>query len=73
MIVVEMTPVHAHSDNSHTTVARDFFNIGYYTHVSDDISIFDQIWDATTFGTWLLVQQHVIGNPNSEDKKLGVG
>ena len=30
-IVVEMTPVHAHSDNSHTTVARDFFNIGYWS------------------------------------------
>ena len=37
-IIVELTPVHAHSDNSHTTVARDFSNIGYYTHVTKHIS-----------------------------------
>ena len=37
-VVVEMTPVHAHSDHSHTTVARDFFNIGYYTHVTERVS-----------------------------------
>ena len=37
-VVVEMTPVHAHPDNSHTTVARDFFNIGYYTHVTERVS-----------------------------------
>ena len=37
-VAVEMTPVHAHSDHSHTTVARDFFNIGYYTHVTERVS-----------------------------------
>jgi hypothetical protein len=37
-IVVEMAPVHAHSDNSHTIVAKDSFNIGYYTHVTERVS-----------------------------------
>ena len=37
-IVVEMAPVHAHFDNSHTTVAKDFFNIRYYTHVTERVS-----------------------------------
>ena len=37
-IVVEMAPLHAHSDNSHTTVAKDFFNIRYYTHVTECVS-----------------------------------
>ena len=37
-IVVETTPVYAHYDNSHTTVAPDSFNIGYYTHVTKHTS-----------------------------------
>ena len=52
-IVVEMTPVHAHSDNSHTTVARDFFNIGYYTHVTERISS-AFCGDMTDQSRWIL-------------------
>ena len=36
-IVVEMAPVHAHSDKSHSNIAKDFCNIGYYTHVTDRV------------------------------------
>ena len=53
-IVVEMTPVHAHSDNSHTTaVAKDFFETGYYTHVTDRVSsAFCE--DMTDQSRWIL-------------------
>ena len=33
-----MTPVHAHSDKSHLSVAKDFCDIGYYTHATERIS-----------------------------------
>ena len=52
-IVVEMTPVHAHSSNSHTTVTRDFFNIGYYTHVTDRTSS-AFYGDMTDQSRWIL-------------------
>ena len=52
-IAVEMAPVHAHSDNSHTTVARDFFNIGYYTHVTERISS-AFCGDMTDQSRWIL-------------------
>ena len=52
-IVVEMTPVHAHSDDSNTSVARDFFNIGYYTHVTDRVSsVF--CGDKTDQSRWIM-------------------
>ena len=52
-VVVEMTPVHAHSGNSHTTVARGFFNIGHYTHVTDRVtSAF--CGDMTDQSRWIL-------------------
>ena len=52
-IVVETTPAHAHSDNSHTTVARDFFNIGYYTHVTERVSS-AFCGDMTDQSRWIL-------------------
>ena len=52
-VVVEMTPVHAHSDHSHTTVARDFFNIGYYTHVTERVSS-AFCGDMTDQSRWIL-------------------
>jgi hypothetical protein len=30
--------VHAHSDKSHSGVVKGFYNIGYYTHVTDRVS-----------------------------------
>ena len=53
VIIVEMTPVHAHSDDSHTTVARDFFNIGYYTHPTDRVSS-AFCGDKTDQSSWIL-------------------
>ena len=48
-----MAPVHAHSDNSHTTVAKDFFDIGYYTHVTERVpSAF--CGDMTDQSRWIL-------------------
>ena len=52
-IVAEMTPFHAHSDDSHTTVARDFFKIGYYTHVTDRVSA-AFCGDMTDQSRWIL-------------------
>ena len=52
-IAVELTPVHAHSDNSHTTVAKDFFKIGYYTHVTDRVSS-AFCGDMTDQSRWIL-------------------
>ena len=52
-IVVEMTPVHAHSDKSHKTVAKDSFDIGHYTHVTDRISS-AFCGDMTDQSRWIL-------------------
>ena len=38
LTAVEMTPVHAHSDSSHSSVAKDFYDIGYCTHVTERTS-----------------------------------
>ena len=52
-IVVEMTPVHAHSNKSHSNVAKGFYNICYYTHVTDRVpSAF--CGDMTDQSRWIL-------------------
>ena len=60
--IVEMPPVHAHSDNSHTTVARDFFNIGYYTHVTERVSS-AFCGDMTDQSRWILFGHKFPGPP----------
>ena len=61
-IVVEMSPVHAHSDNSHTNVAKGFFELGYCTHVTDRISS-AFYGDMTDQSKWILVDHKFPGPP----------
>ena len=37
-VAAEMAPVHANSNASHSSVAKDFYSIGYYAHATERAS-----------------------------------
>jgi hypothetical protein len=60
LTVVEMTPVHAYSDGSHSSVAKDFYGIDYYTHVTERISS-AFCGDMTDQSRWILFGHTFLG------------
>ena len=52
-VVVQMKIVHTHSNDSHRTVAKDFFDIGYYTNVTGRVSS-SVCGDITDQSRWIL-------------------